>query len=115
MVAAWGSAAITARLGMLTARLADGLRDVDVVIPETHVRAPHILSLGFRDGLPQGLVDQLAAENVYVAPRLGRMRITPHVYNDENDVDRFVGTLRRLLAHGSRSARTSHPLSKADA
>jgi selenocysteine lyase/cysteine desulfurase len=39
----------------------------------------------------------LAAEGIYVAPRLGRMRISPHVYNDEEDVDRFVGAMRRLL------------------
>jgi selenocysteine lyase/cysteine desulfurase len=26
----------------------------------------------------------------HVAPRLGRVRISPHVYNDEADVDRFL-------------------------
>jgi selenocysteine lyase/cysteine desulfurase len=61
------------------------------------VRAPHILSLGFRDGLPQGLIERLTAENVHVAPRLGRVRISPHVYNDERDVDRFVEVFRRLV------------------
>jgi selenocysteine lyase/cysteine desulfurase len=25
------------------------------------------------------------------------MRISPHVYNDEEDVDRFVAALRRVL------------------
>ena len=34
------------------------------------------------------------AENV--APRIERVRISPHVYNDEEDVDRFVATYRRL-------------------
>jgi selenocysteine lyase/cysteine desulfurase len=33
-----------------------------------------------------------------VAPRLGRMRISPHVYNDEADVDRFVEAMRRRLS-----------------
>ena len=40
----------------------------------------------------------LAGEQIYVAPRLGRMRISPHVYNDEADVDRFVAALKRALA-----------------
>ena len=44
-----------------------------------------------------GSIERLAAENIYVAPRLGRMRISPHVYNDEDDVDRFVAVMRRLL------------------
>jgi selenocysteine lyase/cysteine desulfurase len=102
MMAAWGNAAIVERLAMLTARLADGLRGLDVVIPETRVRAPHILCLGFPGGMPGGLIERLAAESIYVAPRLGRMRISPHVYNDEEDVDRFVAVMRRLLLPGGR-------------
>ncbi len=97
MMAQWGSAAIVARLAMLTGRLADGLRDAGVVIPDVRVRAPHVLSLGFRSGMPDGLVEALAAEQVHVAPRLGRLRISPHVYNDEADVDRFVEVFRRLI------------------
>ncbi len=97
MVAAWGSAALVERLGSLTARIADGLRDMDVAVPDPRVRAPHILSLGFPAGQATDLVQRLAAENIYVAPRLGRMRISPHVYNDERDIDRFVEVLRRFL------------------
>ena len=66
-------------------------------LPETRPRAPHILSLKCRDGMLAGLVEGLASEGVYVASRLGRMRISPHVYNDEADVDRFVETLTRRL------------------
>ena len=98
MMAAWGSAAIVERLAMLTARLADGLRQTDVVVPETRVRAPHVLCLGFPGGLPSGLVERLATENIHVAPRLGRMRISPHVYNDESDVDRFIAVMRGALS-----------------
>jgi selenocysteine lyase/cysteine desulfurase len=29
-------------------------------------------------------------------PSLGLMRISPHVYNDEADVDRFVETFRQM-------------------
>ena len=54
-------------------------------------------SLGFPDGMPKGLVERLAAENIHVAPRIGRMRISPHVYNDERDVDRFVEVFHRLM------------------
>jgi selenocysteine lyase/cysteine desulfurase len=57
-----------------------------------------VLSLSFPNGLPDGFIERLAAQNVYVAPRLGRLRISPHVYNDEADVDRFVATFRNLVA-----------------
>ena len=45
--------------------------------------------------MPAGLVEGLATEDVYVAARLGRMRISPHVFNDEDDTDRFVAALAR--------------------
>ena len=95
LVAQWGSAAIVERLRMITDALADGLRNSGVLMTEPHLRAPHVLSLNFPTGMPAGLVDRLAAQNVYVAPRLGRLRISPHVYNDEADVDRFVDSFRR--------------------
>jgi selenocysteine lyase/cysteine desulfurase len=96
LIAQWGCEAVEARLAALTARLADALRDCGVGIPDAAVRAPHILSLRFAGGMPDGLIERLAAEQVYVAPRVGRLRISPHVYNDEHDVDRFVVAFRRL-------------------
>jgi selenocysteine lyase/cysteine desulfurase len=96
MVAAWGSEAIVARLRMLTGAIADGLRNSGVLIADERVRAPHILSLSFPTGMPDGLVERLAQANIYIAPRLGRVRISPHVYNDETDADRFIEVFRRV-------------------
>jgi selenocysteine lyase/cysteine desulfurase len=97
MMAEWGTAAVSQRLAMLTERIADGLHGIGVSMLERRVRAPHILSLNFKDGMTKSLVDGLAADGIYVAPRLGRMRISPHVYNDEADCDRFVAALTRRL------------------
>jgi selenocysteine lyase/cysteine desulfurase len=101
MMADWGHAAVVQRLLMLTDRIAEGVRGIGVSVPERRVRAPHILSLGFEDGMPAGLVAGLASEDVYVAPRLGRMRISPHVFNDEADIDRFVAALVRRIGRHS--------------
>ena len=98
MMAAWGADAVAQRLAMLTERLAAGLADLDVGISEPRVRSPHILTLGFADGMPAGLIEALAAQNVYVAPRVGRLRISPHVYNDEADVDRFLAAFHNSFA-----------------
>ena len=98
MMADWGAAAVAERLAMLTDRIADGLREAAVQLPQRHVRAPHILSLGFKDGLPKGLNEALASEGVYVTARLGRLRVSPHVYNDEDDAERFVAALLRRKA-----------------
>jgi selenocysteine lyase/cysteine desulfurase len=97
MLAEWGAAAVGQRLAMLTDRIAEGVRELGVNVPAPHVRAPHILSLGFKDGIPKGLIEGLATEGIYVAARLGRMRISPHVFNDEEDADRFVAGVGRRL------------------
>jgi selenocysteine lyase/cysteine desulfurase len=82
---------------MLTERIAEGVRGIGVSVPERRVRAPHILSLGFKGGIPAGLVKGLASEDIYVAARLRRIRISPHVFNDEADADRFVAALVKRL------------------
>jgi selenocysteine lyase/cysteine desulfurase len=97
MMAEWGQAAIAPRLAMLTERIEAGVRGLGVSIVNRLLRAPHILSLGFEDGMPKGLVEGLASEGVHVAARLGRLRVSPHVYNDEADADRFVAALTRRL------------------
>jgi selenocysteine lyase/cysteine desulfurase len=105
LVAKWSASEVAARLAALTARLAHGLCGEGLSVPEARFRAPHIISLGFRNGMPKEVVGRLAAERIYVAPRLGRLRISPHVYNDEADVDRFLEAFHQLLAaHYIRSA-----------
>lgn len=99
MMASWGAAAVAERLSALTRRIADGLAGANAVqIPDERFRAPHILSLGFPGSLPPKLIPALAGQQIYVAARLGRMRVSPHVYNDEADVDRFVAALKSGLA-----------------
>jgi len=97
MMGDWGAAAVVQRLLMLTERIAEGVRGIGVSVPERRVRAPHILSLGFKGGIPAGLVEGLASEDIYVAARLRRIRISPHVFNDEADADRFVAALVKRL------------------
>jgi selenocysteine lyase/cysteine desulfurase len=96
MMAGWGNDPIVARLTMLTDRLADGLENTGVRVIDRKLRAPHLLCLQFPKGMADDLPQKLTAENVYAAPRLGRLRISPHVYNDEQDVDRFVDVFKKV-------------------
>ena len=97
MVSGWGAEAVAERLRMLTGRIAEGLRAAPGVrIADERVRAPHLLCLEFPGGMPGGLVERLAAEGVHAASRIGRLRLSPHVYNDEEDTDRFVRVFRGL-------------------
>jgi selenocysteine lyase/cysteine desulfurase len=99
MMAQWGAEAVVQRLSALTRRIADGLNGTNAVqVLDEKVRAPHVLSLGFPGGMPSALIPKLAGEQIYVAARLGRMRVSPHVYNDEVDVDRFVAAMKTAMA-----------------
>jgi selenocysteine lyase/cysteine desulfurase len=98
MMAGWGNEAIVDRLSMLTGKLADGLGNLGLKLLDPKLRAPHILSVAFPKGMAPDLPKKLAAENVHAAPRLGRLRISPHVYNDEQDVERFIDVFRRLAS-----------------
>jgi selenocysteine lyase/cysteine desulfurase len=97
MLAGWGASAVAQRLASLTERIAEGVRGIGLRISDRRLRAPHILSLSFPNGMPQGLIEGLATEGVYVAARLGRLRISPHVFNDEADADRIVAVLAQRL------------------
>ncbi|MGI9478236.1 MAG: aminotransferase class V-fold PLP-dependent enzyme [Hyphomicrobiaceae bacterium] len=95
LVQSWGANAVQDRLGMLTRRIANGLveRGTAVTMLAEKYRAPHVLSLGFLSGMPDNLIATLATHKVYAASRLGRLRISPHVYNDESDCDRLLDVL----------------------
>lgn len=95
----WGMQPIRARLSMLTDTLEAGLKANGVPVEwlQRDLRAPNILSIGFPNGMPEGLPERLAERGVYAAARLGRLRISPHVYNDEEDCARCVDALRELL------------------
>ena len=102
MMADWGADAVAGRLGALTARLADRLGDAmhdgRIAFPADKFRTPHIFSIDLRDGTPNEIAQKLAAQKIYVAPRLGRLRVGAHVYNDEADIDRFAATLLAAIS-----------------
>ncbi len=99
LVHSFGRERVEARLAHLTGYLATGLKDADlpVTMLSKNLRAPNILSLGFPGGMPEGLAASLAARQVYTAPRLGRLRVAPHIYNDEVDCDKFIKVLGEIL------------------
>jgi selenocysteine lyase/cysteine desulfurase len=97
-VLAWDRAAVAARLRALTDALEQQVAELPGVslLPRAR-RAPHILGVRFAGGMPAGLPEKLAARGVHVADRLGVLRVSPHVYNDERDVAAFGAGLRAAL------------------
>jgi len=61
-------------------------------------RAPHYLGLRFSGGIPADLPMRLAAAQVYVSVRGQAMRVTPHVWNTDEDVEKLFAVLKSALA-----------------
>ena len=87
----WGVANIAETLGAMTDALEDRLREREAFAGEG--RAPHFLSVRFPGGFPAGIEERLAEAGVHVSLRGDWMRITPHLYNDEADVERLFSAL----------------------
>jgi selenocysteine lyase/cysteine desulfurase len=90
---AWGVANIAETLGAVTASLAERLQERGISSLPPGRRGPHYLSVHFSSGMPEGIDERLAAQNVHVSLRGERMRITPHLYNNEADMERLVRLL----------------------
>lgn len=92
---AWGVGAIEDKLGVLTDRIADELAQRGYAQPPREHRARHFIGVTPPGGVPDGLVELLAADNVFVAPRGPSIRISPHLHNDMADIDHLLAALDR--------------------
>ena len=93
----WGVENTQATLTAMTKQIAERAAPLGLRASDPSLRAGHFLGLGFPGDVPNGLPDRLGAENVYVSVRGQSMRITPHLYNNEADVDRLIRVLAAAL------------------
>ena len=81
---------LSARGAEIAARAADlGLN----AVPADR-RAGHYLGLRFPRGIPAGLPARLAEAKVYASVRGTALRVTPHLWNTDEDVERLFQVLR---------------------
>jgi selenocysteine lyase/cysteine desulfurase len=93
----WSVDAIASYTRNLTGRIASHAADLSLeVAPEAH-RSNHLIGVRLGDADPVVVQQALAAAGVHVSVRGNAMRVAPHVYNDEADVDRLFETLRAAL------------------
>jgi selenocysteine lyase/cysteine desulfurase len=97
LLAEIGIPTIHARVLALTDRLIAGLRDKKVPIASPVDRPEERSAIvTFTLGSPdknQALVEKLAAQNIIVALRDGRVRVSPNFYNNEAEIDTFLDAL----------------------
>jgi selenocysteine lyase/cysteine desulfurase len=93
----WGVDAIAETLAAKTHAIAERARNVGLAPMAASRRAGHFLGVRFPDGVPDGLPERLAESQVYVSLRGDSLRVTPHLYNNDADVDRLFSVLEPML------------------
>ena len=93
----WGVDNISETVGALSERALTGARELGLDAPDSESRAPHYLGLRLAGQPPEGLPARLAEKKVFVSVRGPSVRVTPHVYNTEADVDRLLEVLETAL------------------
>jgi selenocysteine lyase/cysteine desulfurase len=94
---AWQPARVEAAIAPLTDLIEAGTRDLGLDPTPASGRFGHMLGVRFPKGLPEGLRERLAADGVHVSVRGSAVRVSPHLYNDEDDVERLLGALRAVV------------------
>ena len=93
----WGVENIADTLSARTTAIAERARALGLGSRPRALRAGHFLGLQFAGKVPRGLLETLARENVYVSVRGRSVRVTPHLYNTDADIDRLFAGLERVL------------------
>ncbi len=99
LLQSYDGAARAERILSLTDLCCRRLAEIGAVIASPRERPEHcsgivLFDLPGRD--PQEVRRRLAERHVQVASRAGKIRISPHVYCDESDIDRLIEELRAI-------------------
>jgi selenocysteine lyase/cysteine desulfurase len=92
----WRVERIATALGRITDRIERCAREAGLTIASDGRRAPHILSIA-ADG-PIHLKGLLARSRVRASVRGGMLRLSPHLFVDEDDIRRVEALIRSMAA-----------------
>jgi selenocysteine lyase/cysteine desulfurase len=91
----WGVENVSETIGVLTDLIEEEAKKRGIEAIPKEVRARHMIGLKLGSAAPIDLAVRLAGENVFVSVRGGGVRVSPHLYNTERDVERLFAALGR--------------------
>ena len=98
IVAGVGSERLSAHSRLLTDRLAVEAASLGLIAPDSEFRSAHLMGLRLPEGAdPRSLVTELASRSVYVSVRGNSVRVSAHMWNTQDDIDRLLAGLAAWL------------------
>jgi selenocysteine lyase/cysteine desulfurase len=96
-ILAWGVDRIAATCHRMTDTIAGAAGELGLRVPPPRARSPHLIGVALPPTLPADVLsERLRAAQVHVSVRGDVVRISPHVYNDLDDIARLVDELREV-------------------
>jgi len=89
----WGVDNVSETIGELTGLIEREAKDRGIEAIPAERRARHIVGLKLGSAVAGDLAARLAGENVFVSVRGESVRVSPHLYNNERDVERLFAAL----------------------
>lgn len=93
----WGIEAVAGYLAPIVDRIAGEAEERGWWVPPKAHRSPHFIGLRLPEPPGDDLVARLAADDVHVSLRDGRIRVSPYLFTDPQEVDRLFASLDALL------------------
>jgi len=93
----WEVPRIAATLGRLTGRIQREVEAIGLRLTSGD-RAPHMLGIDLPDQARRAVAGALAEAGVHVGIRGSSLRVSPHLWTTDSDVERLVGALTRATA-----------------
>ncbi len=94
----WTVPRIAATLQARTSEIARRAEALGLAVPSPEARAPHMLGIGLPPTARQRAADALAKARVVVSMRGSSLRISPHLHNNQEDVDRLLTAMASALS-----------------
>jgi selenocysteine lyase/cysteine desulfurase len=93
----WGVENVSETIGTLTYLIEQKAEERSIATIPIEWRARHMIGLMLGPGAPDDLATRLMRHDVFVSVRGPSVRVSPHLYNTEADIDRFFDVLERVV------------------
>lgn len=92
-IKSWGVENIAASLSAINKSISTRLEELHFQLPDESQRCPHMFGAVLPEGYTGNLVAELKAKNIFISQRGNALRFSPHLYNNDNDVERLLDAL----------------------